>query len=455
MYFRLFVLLAAALLGAGCGAKAPLPGSNGGGDASGDGNTPSDDGGANGRLPGEEPWSMSYRPGSTDAMGRYLGGTETVNLKAVGNVLYAGIGYWHDSSAYSAQILRLAGPQARWELEYQPAGTGWQRITSLAAYTVAPGLEVLCATSTNVDATSPFSGENAVFLRDPRTATWTKTVPFRGRSSIRSTAFIGDASVGTGRLFAGTEDGIFGGTIDPLTLSVQWDASPEVAFPMGKRVMAMTECAGVLYAASKPDVYARDARTRTWTSVYSYSDALPSTSSGMRGLTCIDGLLNGVIEDNPGRLVALRAAGAVPGERLAEAPGLALGPFLTPRIPSLATRASVIGAYNDMRILRSRNGEVTYGFGLLAYNGSPANAYLVTRTTVSSAEPVYRLAAVPRLGNTDQKLEGTRAVERSPFSEDRGEVLYVGGFDAGQTDPAHETAWIYRVGLDTVLRAAQ
>jgi hypothetical protein len=43
-----------------------------------------------------------------------------------------------------------------------------------------------------------------------------------------------------------------------------------------------------------------------------------------------------------------------------------------------------------------------------------------------------------------------RAIIVSPFAEDGGQALYLGGYDA-DLYPAHNTAWLYRVGLNTAL----
>ena len=47
-------------------------------------------------------------------------------------------------------------------------------------------------------------------------------------------------------------------------------------------------------------------------------------------------------------------------------------------------------------------------------------------------------------------LVAIRTIALSPFSEDAGQYLYFGGFDANFLD-AHDTAWIYRAHVDTVL----
>jgi hypothetical protein len=51
---------------------------------------------------------------------------------------------------------------------------------------------------------------------------------------------------------------------------------------------------------------------------------------------------------------------------------------------------------------------------------------------------------------SDSKLWAIRTLIVSPFPDDKGEVLYLGGYDAG-FEPAHNTAWLYRVGIDTAL----
>ncbi len=50
----------------------------------------------------------------------------------------------------------------------------------------------------------------------------------------------------------------------------------------------------------------------------------------------------------------------------------------------------------------------------------------------------------------DPFLVAIRTIALSPFSEDAGQYLYFGGFDANFLD-AHDTAWIYRTHVDTVI----
>ena len=59
----------------------------------------------------------------------------------------------------------------------------------------------------------------------------------------------------------------------------------------------------------------------------------------------------------------------------------------------------------------------------------------------SGADTHYDLAEI-----TDPRqpmLVSVRAMAVSPFAEDQGRAFYFGGFDCN-SDPSHNTAWIYR-----------
>ena len=78
----------------------------------------------------------------------------------------------------------------------------------------------------------------------------------------------------------------------------------------------------------------------------------------------------------------------------------------------------------------------------------PSSWYL-TRT----ADAQYSLHEIPALDNPrieHPMLEGTRTLVVSPFPEDDGQVIYVGGYDASFA-AGHNTAWIYKASLATVL----
>src|SRR5215472_1554901 len=67
-------------------------------------------------------FAVSFMPGSRDAAGSFMGGTEMRVLAAHAGRLYAGNGYWEDQPGsegpQGAQILVLDGPGARWRVDH-------------------------------------------------------------------------------------------------------------------------------------------------------------------------------------------------------------------------------------------------------------------------------------------------------------------------------------------------
>ena len=93
--------------------------------------------------------------------------------------------------------------------------------------------------------------------------------------------------------------------------------------------------------------------------------------------------------------------------------------------------------------LRTVQGKDTKG-------GYYAGALYAIRDGASS----YRVGEVNgRVGN-NPALESTRAYTLSPFAEDRGQVVYMGGFDCNFVR-CSDTAWVFRADTETVLRPAQ
>ena len=59
----------------------------------------------------------------------------------------------------------------------------------------------------------------------------------------------------------------------------------------------------------------------------------------------------------------------------------------------------------------------------------------------NGADITYEVAGNHR--PREPQLVSTRTIAMSPFPEDRGRVLYFGGYDCNAV-PSHNTAWIYR-----------
>jgi hypothetical protein len=60
----------------------------------------------------------------------------------------------------------------------------------------------------------------------------------------------------------------------------------------------------------------------------------------------------------------------------------------------------------------------------------------------------YSLFEVKPLGQ--KPLAAVRTIIESPFPEEIGKILYLGGYD-NYNQQSHNTAWIYRVGIHTAL----
>jgi hypothetical protein len=114
----------------------------------------------------------------------------------------------------------------------------------------------------------------------------------------------------------------------------------------------------------------------------------------------------------------------------------------------------VIAAYNDIYpVTNPRSGVTEYLIGLQAHSprkGEGRSAWYLVRDSKAR----YTLRQVRPLTKSDprapSKLVAVRAITLSPFPSDSDSILYFGGYDANHR-PAHDSAWLYRVGLDTAL----
>jgi len=71
-------------------------------------------------------FEVSFRPGSRDGVGRFVGGPEMRVLAAHAGKLFAGNGYWEDmpgpEGRQGSQILVLDAPNAGWRVDHDFAG---------------------------------------------------------------------------------------------------------------------------------------------------------------------------------------------------------------------------------------------------------------------------------------------------------------------------------------------
>ena len=180
--------------------------------------------------------------------------------------------------------------------------------------------------------------------------------------------------------FAGSDPyGIFSGAFYPGSNGVQWGAAAEAGTVNvttgGDRVMSFAACGGKLYASIYDAIVVRtDGANPSWRIFYQYSGpALPSQSSGFRGLTCVANLngsgsmLIAALESNSADIYEFPLDGSQPSIELHTSNYLAslLGTWV----------GYGIGAYNNM-IIYPQSGtrncpDLLIGFGLVWAGGYP------------------------------------------------------------------------------------
>jgi hypothetical protein len=446
-------------------------------------------------LPANEPYSLSYAAGGHDARGNFLGGTELMNLAAFEGKLYAGIGYWMDRPQLfpaqfgglgagaspnsgstdpqsGAQILVLDSKSSQWRQEYNFSDRDY---SGLFRYHRLSTLEIIqfhrFDGAGNV--LGPLAEMLVVGLDSPGGAVFTQRSPGNWEDTrlptqipIRSLAVHYDAADRTEKVYAASGGGqernlertIYSGVYDPSAPGrIRWNSTPDLA-GLQNRVMSMVECDGFLFASAKPSIFRHNDAKKSWEAVYSFpiSDSFDQSmyASGFRGLTCINGpdgkkaLLSG-FEGTDGKVLRID-----PQTETAVVE-LDARQFLTQQWGSPPPRHDIIVGYNDIPVVKSGPSEIRV-FGLLADSPNPneANAaWFLSR--IAGNPPRYELHEVTppaRWPNSrsDAALWSVRTIAVSPFPEDQGQVLYLGGYD-GHFKPDHNTAWLYRVGVDTAL----
>ena len=432
-----------------------------------------------------------FVPGSRDAAGRLMGGTEMRALEAHAGKLYAGNGYWEDrpgpEGLQGAQILVLDGPGAGWRVDHdfdermpsgRPRDLAVSALNEVGFATDWRGTRLPQRVTVLLAAVWDLTGTARAFARDDATGAWSAATLAEDRPKpnflpqLRSFGAHRDRVTGVDLVFAGTNPrGIFSGGYDASAPGrIRWDAAPELGLSdvseaglsgtnAGLRVSSFAECDGRLYAAIGQQIYERiDGKTPNWRLVY--TNNYPGHSeTGLRGLTAIPEpaghgeVLLAAVEGNAARIVRVDPRD---GREVTE---LDLADFL--RRGWGMPASYVIAAYNDMAKIRDPAGGaalligieafiplraaiaaehsvVTVGYGRLEAGGW----YLVRRA--NGHYDLARIAAAP-----GRPLVATRSIRVSPFPQD-GDAVYFAGYDANKA-PAHDTAWIYRAEGATVV----
>jgi hypothetical protein len=442
-------------------------------------------------------FEVSFSPGSQDAVGHFMGGTEVRSLVGHDGKLFAGNGYWKDrpgpEGVQNAQILVLDRPGGKWRVDHAFEGLmprGGPRHLAVGVMgeanfaTDAKGRPLTKPTSLLLATTWDLRGDTSVFTRDDATGGWasaalayTERIPGQRRlPQVRSFGSHRDRVTGIDTVFAGEDpNGIYAGAYDPAVSGrIRWSEAPELdisAIPTpgfagtenNLRVTSFAEANDRLYAAVGQQIYERiDGTVPRWRLIY--ANRSPGYSrSGLRGLTAIpnpggDGqVLLAAAEGTASRIVRID-----PREG-SETTELDLGDFLARswgmRVPY------VIAAYNDMTALRDVQGNDVLLIGLEGAIGreSPAAPghtivdmtnnqheggawYLIRRP--NGTYDLRRIPPLPRL-----PMVATRSIVASPFRSDNNGI-YFAGFDTNAT-PVHNTGWIVRSTVAAAIGRAQ
>ncbi|MGA9667934.1 MAG: hypothetical protein WBQ94_01930 [Terracidiphilus sp.] len=427
-------------------------------------------------------WTKSLTIDSTSSGIGHIGGTELRALAVMDGVLYAGNGYWRDTSERDPalpgpQVLVLDSPTASWRVdtEFDDRITGglragvrrYQAIGALYAvqfhsdrsgHPLQPSRSVLLASVWDR------LGGLRVFFKNGRSGSWSHTDLAFGvppGSQIRSFGYHRDSVTGVERVFAGTNPrGIISGAYDSTgSGGIHWDTEPEPGMPKlrdEQRVMSFAECDGRLYATVGWEIYEReDGAAPSWKKVFTWGKGLAFTGSGgLRGLTSI-GDPSGkaqfllVAAEGPQGLI-LRIA---PLEGFKAVTDLDVRNFLS-RTWGTAVSAEIV-AYNDMTVypdtthsdsacpsllIGGYDAKTPNSSTWIGANHKAPGAYFLVRDCrghYSSREIVDSNISPKPL------LVATRTMILSPFAADPKGTLYAGGFDAGNIEP-HNSAWLYR-----------
>lgn len=450
-------------------------------------------------IPGEQlapGWERSYRSGCLDRNGKLAAGSEILHLVAHKGKLYAAVGYWMDprnpwyggsaSHGQWAQVLRLDGPTARWQVDLNmpPGHLRTETLQSVTFTTDGSGRSL--AAPVTLLLASEFEGGRgnggvSLFTRDDETGRWTQSKILVGDTgargednSVRAMRVYRDKATGVDRLFVSVgTPGIYSGVYDPaLPGKIKWDLKSESGW-VPVRPLAIVEANGALFFSAGKLIYRRiDGAQPRYEVIEDLSDLLAgmavSTDGGIRGLTAIqspDGngqsLLFVWVPDNRSRgcVFRLDRTASDTYTRIREA----CLDQLVSRYLGGAIVPFVLAGYNQiLQVPNPATNDASYLIGLEAwvvgdrfptgYRKGNGGMYSGALYAIRDANAHYRIAEVNgRIARSNPILFGTRDYAVSPFPSDLGQTVYFAGYDCNWVK-CSDTAWIFRTSLVNALR---
>jgi hypothetical protein len=310
------------------------------------------------------------------------------------------------------------------------------------------------------------ANETAVFVRDDVTGKWVKSViagrGARDRGEVRLLKVHRDKVTGEDRVIVAVTDGnVYGGVLDASTPGrIRWSAEPEISGRLG-RIMSCGETNGEAYLAVDitPDqpknggLFRRvDGPKPHWEWISEWGHRIQHRGvAWVRGLTAIPD------PDQPGKellLCSREVDGVIEIVNPQRGHELRVEFDLRKHLGGLVgaqegQRLTTLFAYNEMtpavhpdtgeRVLLIAGGVMP---GLQGDDAKAKSAWYLVRHPDGryGTGQVFDPAFIPQAVGG---LRSARTVCVSPFREDKGRVLYFGGFDAAR-GPHRDTAWIYQ-----------
>ena len=421
-------------------------------------------------------FAKDYFPGTVDAAGKPLAGTEMMNFAVHNGKLYAGLGNRNlpDDAAVKvgAQVIVKEDESSAWRVDHQFVPTA-PRVNAMisarfttdnAGHDLESPVAVLVAAPSDAEV-SPGGvlRWGTAWTRDDATGRWTETRVYsadRRKPACRSLGTYRDPVTRVSHLFAGTSHGsVYRAAYDESVPGrLVWSKTPELEH-VG-RVVAFAQCNGVLYASCglrrtregiRGGLYRRvNGPRRSWECVYRWP--WPERRGGadeallMRGITAVPAL------DGNGQV--LLGSRARPGviERIDPRVDHAVTVDLDLRthfaklwnLPQY--KRAALSAYNTMAPwTHPDTGKVVYLIGVAVLHPTLADtpphngAWFLIRDAAANYSTHYiHDPAHPVPSGTN--LRGTRAIQPSPFDKS---AIFVGGGDIGKRTSLN-TAWIYK-----------
>jgi hypothetical protein len=432
-----------------------------------------------------------FHPGTKDATGELMGGTELMRLATHDGKLFAGVGYFgrdpREPHAAGAQILRKDAANGGWQVD--ATFPDYVRVDTLVAVTFtsdAAGMPLDKPVTKLVAGlwwkkVKPWGTNEeeptSVAVRDDSTGQWTLSTMAKAvggsPGDVRALAMHTEAKTGRQYLFAGGGDGlVYRGSYDAASPGgLKWEVDP--GLPKTARLVTFTECDGALYVAGglvenngvsplRGEVSADEIRRdgglfrrvggndSRWELVYRWPFAGPRFNEHlMRGLS--------VVPDpkNPAKPVILGGLEDPPLiQRIDPATGQA-----TDELNYMKYFQRVFGGRPNKGLWV--NAVMTNRLEPFTHPQTGERMHLVTAYIMHPQDPeaphngawflVRKLDGTYEHGQiypegglpSGQSLHGVRSIIESPFAEERSKVWYFAGHGA-ERKLLHNTAWIYK-----------